>query len=199
MDKNLSLNTRLERIIETSYDIICGKIGSGRIIINNEASFQLHFGVVLQQVGQLYEYSPADKFTIKLEDIQTLIQATTKSSGNARCDIMLSLSDGNNTSTAAIELKCFKRNGNNPPVTNNRKSIHNDIENLEQYRQSDFCYEILYTNDSNYPNPNSTSNIPLGDGQTIDNSVNHNIKGRYILQWDEYNNTNHYFLKIKVK
>jgi len=57
----------LKKVIETSYDLLLGQVAKGRIVIQNEASFQLHFAYILKTVGELMQFSPNDTFTIKLE------------------------------------------------------------------------------------------------------------------------------------
>lgn len=207
LEKNiLTLEERLVEIVNTSYCILCSKIVSKCINIPNEASFQLQFGVILKQVGQLYEFEEKDKFSIQLEDVQT-INATQKSkNGKARCDIMLSLKNGNNYEAAvAIELKHFKK-FDGETITDNRFKILCDIENLESYKKINhkmICYEILYTNNPNYANPDSSSYIKIGNGVTL-NAGEHisnerivKLEKAYTLKWDIYKNNN-CFLKIEV-
>ena len=99
----------LTEIVDISYRVLCNKIVSQSINIPNEASLQLQLGVILKQVGQLYEFSTEDRFAIQLEDVQD-ISATQKSKkGKARYDIMLTLENGVDKSTVAIELKHFKK------------------------------------------------------------------------------------------
>jgi len=57
----------LQRIIEISYDLLLGQVGKGRIIIQNEAFFQLHFAYILKTIGELMQFSFDDTFSIKLE------------------------------------------------------------------------------------------------------------------------------------
>ena len=80
---------------------------SKSISISNEASFQLQFGVILKQIGQLYEFDEKDRFYIQLEDVQTIDVTQKSKHGRARCDIMLSLKNGKDEFSVAIELKYF--------------------------------------------------------------------------------------------
>ena len=68
----ITLKDRLREIVDISYRILCNKIVSKSISISNEASFQLQFGVILKQIGQLYEFDEKDRFYIQLEDVQTI-------------------------------------------------------------------------------------------------------------------------------
>lgn len=84
-----NLKERLQEIVETSYRLLCNKIVGGLVDVDNEASMQMQLGVIMKTLGQLYEFSPEDRFSITLErvvksdDIQTW-----KSKGKARIDIV---------------------------------------------------------------------------------------------------------------
>jgi hypothetical protein len=201
----LTLEERLNNIVNISYHILCGKIVSNYINIPNEASFQLQFGLILKQIGQLYEFEENDRFSILLEDIQT-INATQKSkNGKARCDIMLSLKNNDDEAFVAIELKLFRKS-EGETITDNRFRILCDIENLENYKKLNnkmVGYEILYTNNPNYANPDSSSYVKIGHGVTLkagehtSNEKRVKLENTYTLKWDNYKN-NHCFLRIKV-
>ena len=107
---------------------------SKSISISNEASFQLQFGVILKQIGQLYEFDEKDRFYIQLEDVQTIDVTQKSKHGRARCDIMLSLKNGKDEFSVAIELKYFKK-AEGETITDNRFRILCDIENLENYKK----------------------------------------------------------------
>ena len=78
----LSLKERLTEIVDISYRVLCNKIVSQSINIPNEASLQLQLGVILKQVGQLYEFSTEDRFTIQLEDVQDINDQKPKKATN---------------------------------------------------------------------------------------------------------------------
>lgn len=198
----LSLHERLEKVIDISYSILRNKIACGNITVHNEASFQMQFGVILKQVGQLYEFADADKFSIELETVKEIEASTKSANGSARCDISLSLSDGANTASAIIELKYFKYDKAQETVASNRFAILLDIENLEHYKARDarlMCYEILFTNNKNYASSKTAAGIKLSPsitqsftyrGKTV------NLQSSYITEWDMYEN--HYFMKVKI-
>lgn len=130
MNKTPTPQERLEKIVDTAYEILCGKVASGSITIENEAALQLQLSVILEQLGRLYELASEDRFSISLEEVVILSQKTTKSPRDARCDIVLKLQNA----LIAIELKCFiPKKDTNEPVTDNRFKVLYDIENLEQY------------------------------------------------------------------
>ena len=76
---------RLKEIVKISYSILCNKVAYGDIKIANEASLQMQFGVILKQVGHLYEFADTDKFLIDLETTQAISPTIKSSKGQARC------------------------------------------------------------------------------------------------------------------
>ena len=164
MCKTVSLPKRMEQIISVSYDILCNKIANGSIIVQNEASLQMQFGVILKQVGQLYEFSDQDHFKIELETPREIEASTKSNRGQARCDISLRLFNDSDSIGAEIELKYFKYDKTQEAVTDNRFSVLMDLENLELYKKREprlMCYEFVYTDNKNYANPSTTSGIKL--------------------------------------
>ncbi|MGM9794969.1 MAG: hypothetical protein ACI3ZZ_01940 [Candidatus Aphodosoma sp.] len=192
---------RLNKIVDNSYEILCSKIAGGQISIVNEASLQLQFGVILTQLGKLYEFSPEDRFSISLESVQEIKETTKSKRGSARCDIMLYFSNNTTTISLAIELKCFLKSKNAETITSNRYSVYKDLENLENY-DSNGGYEVVYTNNENYSNPDSKSKIPFGDKMKIkkilDDKHPIELRNEYELHWDSFENK-HFFLKVKVE
>ena len=80
---------RLEKIINTSFELLEMKIAEGGIISKNEASFQLELGYILKVVGQLYEFNSNEKFHLEMEKNISLNQVSSKSKTNkARVDIL---------------------------------------------------------------------------------------------------------------
>lgn len=210
MSEILTPQERLERIVDTAYEILCGKVASGSITIENEAAFQLQISVILEQLGRLYELNENGHFNIFLEKAITLNRPTLKSpKGNARCDIMLELQStkGGDNAQIAIELKFLKKRMSGETITTNRFNVICDINNLEQYKQVSVItsipgYEIVYTNNKNH----TTGNSIIGNKAILHGPHTHTANGKqksvtlngsYQCNWDEYNNT-HFFLKIKV-
>ena len=200
-----NLKERLQEIVETSYRLLCNKIVGGLVDVDNEASMQMQLGVIMKTIGQLYEFSPEDRFSITLErvvksdDIQTW-----KSKGKARIDIVLTLSNNKETCTAALELKYFPKS-DGETVTDNRFYVLADIENLETYRHlgiADLCYFVLYTTNKNYTT-DARSSIKIGNEDTISGEISSNsrivkLSGSHKLHWDIYEDGKHCFLQQKI-
>lgn len=194
---------RLKEIVKIAYSILCYKIAYGDIKIANEASLQMQFGVILKQVGQLYEFAGTDRFSIELEAIQPISPTTKSSKGQARCDISLRFSmENNDTANAIIELKHFKYDKASEAVADNRFAIMKDIENLEHYKEKDtqlLCYEILHTNNKNYANPVTTAGIKLAPIITQEFTYcNKTVKLKYAYAAEWSNVGEHYFMIVKL-
>lgn len=148
-----TLQNRLQEIVQTSYRLLCNKITGGLIEVDNEASLQMQSGVIMRTIGQLYEFSPKDRFSIVLEHVvrNENIQ-TWKSKGKARVDVMLTLTNGDETCKAVIEMKYFPKT-DGETITDNRFSMLADIENLETYIRlgvANLGFFMLYTTNKNY-------------------------------------------------
>ena len=199
-----STEDRLCQIIDLSYQIFQARIINGTIEqFDNEASMQLQLGVILQNVGLLYEWAEDEHFSIRLEKKFKLENATSKSSnGNARCDIYLELCKGEQTYKVGIELKYLPKS-KDEATTDCRLSILCDVENLEYYKLHGYIdkgYAIVYTTNSNYADPNTRSNINIGDRIRVaggkSNYKEVTLNNTYTFHWDSHQS--HHFLKVEV-
>ena len=68
----------------------------------------MHLGVILKQVGRLYEYTKTDRFSIDLETWQEIDGTLKSKNGRARCDINLKMENEQEKYEVALELKYFK-------------------------------------------------------------------------------------------
>ncbi|HEV7402280.1 MAG TPA: hypothetical protein VGO11_05105 [Chthoniobacteraceae bacterium] len=109
---------RLRRALDTSWDILSQRIATGRITINKEASLQLHYASILHSYGELLCTDPGETFSIELE------------SALDRCSIDITCAlDG---LTAAVELKCFRKQSNRPADTD-MYDVLLDVQRLISY------------------------------------------------------------------
>lgn len=125
------INTRAISAIKSAWDVFSKKVGGGIIQINKEASMQLHFAYVLQQVMPLIIFQDDERIDIELEtsisDGQTLRNA----------DIMMNVYKGNEFYRIVLELKCYKKlassGGNRGATDIFMKDIYMDLHLLERY------------------------------------------------------------------
>lgn len=200
-----TLKERLNEIVQTSYRLLCNKIVGGVIDVDNESSLQLQLGVIIKTIGQMFEFTPEDRFSIVLEHVvkDETIQ-TWKSKGKARIDVKLTLTDGKETCSAVVELKYFPKT-EGETVTDNRFFMLADLENIETYLrlgEADLGYFMLYTTNKNYLS-DSRSGVKIGNEDSISGNIESNnrkvfLTGSYKLKWDVYENGKHCFLLQEI-
>lgn len=199
-----------EEIIERAYELLIRKLGAGGICVRNEMAFQIELGSILRILGNMYEFSPEDKFFLDFESYIDLKRISNKSGKNrARVDILIRYK----SIKAAIELKFFKKENHREP--NNRYDVFNDLSNLENYKESgiDLCYFMLGTDHTHYVDPKirysqDTGDFDFRDGVKYEKSklLEYRtdkpygspicLKQDYSFNWDIISKLN--FLKVKV-
>jgi hypothetical protein len=141
----------LREIVALGAKLLARKIAGRSIIIENEASLQLHLGKLLQGIGEWYQFAADDSFIVQLEGRIPLNSPAPKGGTKMpRVDILLSLGSGQFFATCAIELKYFqKTNGRRP---RNQYDAFCDLANLEKYRLKhiDETYLFAATDDAAY-------------------------------------------------
>jgi hypothetical protein len=143
----------LAEIVDFAYARLLARINGGRIRIDNEASLQLQFSSILKTIGEIYECSKNDVFSVELEKPVTLEGNIFGKSGThkAKIDIWLCLEDvkTGTKQSCAIELKYFKRANQREP--NNRYDVFADIQNLEHYgRVAEQGFLVVATDHPHY-------------------------------------------------
>ena len=205
MKNKASYRERLIEIINLSYKLLCCKVGEKSIILYNEASFQLQLGVIMKQVGQLYEFDLKDRFVIHLESPKEIDPTIKSPNGKARCDIEISIFYGDTCKAKAlIELKYFRKN-KNEAITDNRFALFKDLKNLEIYKTIEqsrvICCAIVCTDNENYTKSDTSSKINIGNDvistkeicYTTDKTIT--LENVHHFNWDSTDNGYH-FLKI---
>lgn len=207
---------RLIEIVEFAYARLREKINGGRICVENEASLQLHLSSLLKSIGELYERSKNEVFSIELEKPVLLPGACFNKSGTckAKIDIWLSFenSETKTKHSCAIELKYFKFANHREP--NNRYDVFSDIQNLEAYGEfADLGFLIVATDHHHYVNQDSysrdTADFDFRHGKSYNagTALNYNtakpyghpivLGNSYSFNWDEFSGGIH-FLKLPV-
>ena len=78
------IEERLKQIIDLSYKLLCHKVVAESITVHNEASLQMQLGIILKQIGQLYEFDKNDRFTVELEAWIKIPSTNKSANGKAR-------------------------------------------------------------------------------------------------------------------
>ena len=164
--------SRIVQVFDLAYGCLRAKINNGRILVDNEASLQLHFAAILKSVGELHEFAPNERFTIELEKAVSLQAESIKSrSRRAKIDIVIGYTNASTQKpvSCAIELKFFKRENHREP--NNRYDVFADIHNLENYGQhAQQCFLVVATDHMHYVTKDvyspETGDFNFSDGHT---------------------------------
>lgn len=216
----------LRLIVQQSYHILRHKMISGGLKVDNEASFQLQFAYILKSIGQLYEFSPQDKFSISLENRYKLPEPSAKIKSKAkeeveekkdkddivRIDAFMELGNPQHKKTCAIELKYFQKLNQREP--NNRYDVFAELYNMELYRLSgiDLSYLIIGTDHEHYVTKSSysanTADFDFRNGKTYRKGTKLEyrtkkgygppltLKNDYQFSWDIQNDL--YFMILEI-
>lgn len=115
---------RLERIVSKAVPILFDQIEGGRVVVQSEASLQLHLGRIIATVADLELVNARETFSIELE------KPLNGKSGRGRIDIWFRLTSADDRDwRCAMELKFFKKASQAEPV--NRHKALLDVARLE--------------------------------------------------------------------
>lgn len=196
-----SLESRIGSILSQAWKICIQRIASGRIVINKEASLQLHYAYILTQIGELACIDDDEKFRIELESRYDA----------KNIDVSCSLGD----CKAAVELKCFRKDSNRP-LDIDMYDVLKDISRLESYSHVQFRRFICLTDVRRYTKPflkghavsvsiadgkkyqKGKSIIPSWSGKWKDKTRDSNIVPQNDLKFDWCKIGTWYYLFIEV-
>jgi len=132
-----SLEERMRQAITFSWDVFSKKVGNELIPVNKEASMQLQYAYILQQMLPLIIYHQEESLVLELE--------TTVSDGmhNREVDIMFIGKTQDKEHRVAIELKCYKTlassGGKRGATDIFMKDVYQDLHFLERYCENSFA------------------------------------------------------------
>ncbi|MCA1793716.1 MAG: hypothetical protein LC660_07565 [Desulfobacteraceae bacterium] len=122
---------RMRAAISLSWVMFSRKVGNELIPINKEASMQLQYAYVLQQLLPLITFHDEEKFDIELE---TGVRANGRS---REIDLLFSGEFGDQKYAIAIEMKCYRTlaasGGKRGATDIFMKDVYEDLHHLEQY------------------------------------------------------------------
>lgn len=130
--------TRLRHLVTVSWEIFSRKVSGGLLPINKEASMQLQYAYLLQQMLPLTIHEADEQAHIELE---TTITHTDGSRNNV--DIVIVGKKGDRQEVIAVELKYYRRlsssGGNRGGQDIFKKAVYEDLEVLERYVSSGYA------------------------------------------------------------
>ena len=126
-----SFPVRMRSAVSFAWSLFSRKVGGNLIPVNKEASMQLQFAYLLQQILPLITFHADEKLTLELET------GVRVGSSTREVDIMLTGIAGVTRHKLAIELKCYRKitatGGNRGATDIFMKDVYHDLQLLEQY------------------------------------------------------------------
>lgn len=192
---------RMRAAISLSWVMFSRKVGNGLIPINKEASMQLQYAYVLQQLLPLITFHDDEKFDIELE-------TGVRIKGRSReIDLLFTGELGKQKHVIAIEMKCYRTlaasGGKRGATDIFMKDVYEDLHLLEQYVSGGIAQEgvALVMNDMkrlikpsrkeakcwDYDISHGTSFGPIQLTTPIGGKeININLAKSYSLDWINY-------------
>ena len=134
-----SFSERMRAAVNLSWIMFSRKVGNGLIPINKEASMQLQFAYLLQQLLPLITIHENENFEIELE---TGVQVNGRS---REIDLLFKGELGEQKHSIAIEMKCYRTltasGGARGATDIFMKDVYEDFYLLEQYVLSGIAQE----------------------------------------------------------
>lgn len=126
-----NFSERMRAAVSLSWVMFSRKVGNELIPINKEASMQLQYAYVLQQLIPLITFHDDEKFEIELE-------SGVRAHGRSReIDLLFSGELGDQNHAIAVEMKCYRTlaasGGKRGATDIFMKGVYEDLHLLEQY------------------------------------------------------------------
>lgn len=194
------INKRALSSIKLAWDTFSHKVGNGLLPINKEASMQLQFAYVLQQMLPLIIFQDDESINFELET--SVFDGTRK----REVDIMINILKGDDLYRIAIELKCYKtfassggKRGANDIFM---KDVYQDLDLIEKYvsnKEADLGITFVMTDYKSFIYPSSKRgkcwDYDISQNATAGNTVittpiggypvTIELKKQYTFNWSE--------------
>ncbi len=125
------LPQRMRAAVSLGWRMFSRKVGNGVIPINKEASMQLQYAYVLQQLLPLITFHEKEAFQIELET------GVNVAGSNREVDLLFSGVSPDNKHRIAIEMKCYRKHAASGQYRGASdifmKDVYVDLSLLEQY------------------------------------------------------------------
>ncbi|MBC8351027.1 MAG: hypothetical protein H8E66_03520 [Planctomycetes bacterium] len=128
---------RMRAAISLSWSMFSRKVGTELLPINKEASMQLQYAYVLQQLLPLITFQDGEQFKLKLE---TGVRIDNSS---REVDLLFKGDFDGRNHTIAIEMKCYRTKTSSDKLRGATdifmKDVYFDLHRLERYIDSNFA------------------------------------------------------------
>ncbi|UIN20698.1 hypothetical protein [Herbaspirillum frisingense] len=192
---------RMRAAISFAWSLFARKVGGGVIEVNKEASMQLQFSYILQQLLPLIAFHKSEVFALELETGVRL------ENGSCEIDVLFKGKAGEQEHRIAIEMKCYKTlasSGNPRGATDIfMKDVYEDLAILEQYVGGGHAQEglaLVMTDMRRLVQPTRKDakcwDYDISDGASFGpiqlstpiggKPINITLKNQYLLDWIQY-------------
>ena len=203
---------RMRQAISDAWEIFQNKVGNNYIVVNKEASMQLHYSYILNSLLPLYRFSNEESATIELETGVNLDDESKE------IDLLLKCKKSDHNFNIAVEMKCYREyassGGKRGATDIFMKDVYFDLELLERYCKHNIadigielvmndlermvnpknkkakCWDYDISNNTTFSNKHLTT--PIG-GKPVDI----HLKKNYTISWKK--NGEFWFSEIEGK
>jgi hypothetical protein len=197
------LPERMRAAVTFAWSLLSRKIGGGLITINKEASLQLQYAYVLQQVLPMIIFHEGEELDVALEP-GVRVDGSTR-----EIDVLLTGRWKDGTHRIAVEMKCYRATASSGKKRGAsdifRKDVHEDLGILERYVEHGHAEQgvaLVMVDYKQFPDPNRrnlsakcwcydiadglsrgpvTLTVPAGG-----KDVYIELKRRYTFKWQQY-------------
>jgi len=205
-----SFQERLMKSISFAWLVFSKKVGNDLLPINKEASMQLHYAYVLQQVIPLICFDQNEIVQIELE-------SSVHVDGRSReIDLVLEGNDSRDIHKIAVEMKCYRKTASSGKPRGAQdifmKDVYADLKLLEDYCEHagfDRGILLVMTDHEYFVNPKSrtgkTWDYDISNGYQVKSihlttplggeEIDIRLKKSYEFNWDKCGNF--WFMEIE--
>lgn len=149
-----SHETRLRAAVSAAWAVFSRKVGGGLIPVNKEASMQLQYAYILQQILPLAAHDLTEHAEIELE---TGVSIAGRSN---EIDVLIKGRSGSSRYKIAVEMKCYRERTSSDKKRGAQdifmKDVYDDLAILEQYVKqgaADHAVALVMTDHERFVNP----------------------------------------------
>lgn len=130
------IEDKLDKLVKVAWELLQWKIAGGLVKVNKEASLQLHYAYILQELISICQFSDNENVKVVLERTIAMGDKSTQ-----EIDVVIETTANDAPYQVAIEMKCYRKfassGGYRGAMDVFAKCVYEDIESLEKYSAVD--------------------------------------------------------------
>ena len=150
------IEDKLDKLVKVAWELLQRKIAGGLVKVNKEASLQLHYAYILQELISICQFSDNENVKVVLEKTIAMGDGSTQ-----EIDVVIETTVDDEPYHVAIEMKCYRKyassGGYRGAMDVFAKCVYEDIESLEKYSAADGCIKkkffLVMTDHENFVKP----------------------------------------------